>query len=97
MDLEIIILSEVIQKENYRMISLICNIWSFTQIHLWNRNSLTDTENRLVVTKEDGNSRGMDWEFGLSWCELLYMEQINSMVLMFSSGIYIQHPVISKP
>jgi len=50
-----------------------------------------------VVAKEDGKSGGMDWEFGLSWCKLLYMEQINSMGLMFSSGNYIQHPVISKP
>ena len=97
MDLEIVILSEVIQKENYHVISLICNIWNMTQIHLWNRNSLTDTENRLVVAKGDGKSGGMDWEFGLSWCKLLYMEQINSMGLMFSSGNYIQHPVISKP
>ena len=37
----------------------------------------------------------MDWEFGVSRCKLLYIEWINSKVLLYSTGNYIQHPVIN--
>lgn len=36
---------------------------------------------------------GMDWEFGISRYKLLYIEQINSKVLLYSIGDYIQDPV----
>ena len=62
-----------------------------TQMNLlWNRNRVSDIENRLVV--EVG---GMDWEFGISKCQLLYREQINNKVLLYSTGNYIQNPVIN--
>ena len=32
------------------------------QMNLWNRNRLTDIENRLVVTKGEGGGGGMEWE-----------------------------------
>ena len=35
----------------------------------------------------------MDWEFGVSRCELLYIEWINK-VLLYSTGNYSQYPVI---
>ena len=64
MDLEIIILSEVNQKDKYH-ISLTCEIhnkmwhkWTYLQ----NRNRLTDTENREVVAKGEGLGVGKDWE-----------------------------------
>ena len=38
---------------------------------------------------------GMDWEFGISSCKLLYIEWINNNVLMYSTGKYIQYPVIN--
>ena len=41
--------------------------------YLWNRNRLTVIENRLVVAKEEWEG-GMDWEFGVSRCKLLYTE-----------------------
>ena len=57
MNLEIIILSEVSQteKDKYK-IPLICGIWFFKMIqYKWtysqNWNILTDTENKLMVTK----------------------------------------------
>ena len=56
MDLEIIILSEVNQKEKdkYHMISLMCGIKIWHEwTYLRNRNRLTDIENRLVVAKEE--------------------------------------------
>ena len=35
--------------------------WSY----LWNRNSLTDIENRLVVPKGQAGGGGMEWEIGI--------------------------------
>ena len=37
-----------------------------------------DIENRLVVAKEEGVGGGMEWEFGVSRCKLLYREWINN-------------------
>ena len=37
---------------------------------------------------------GVDWEFGISRCKLLYREWINNKVLLYSTGNYIQYPVI---
>ena len=37
----------------------------------------------------------MDWEFGISRCKLLYTEWINDKVLLYSTGNYIQYPVIN--
>ena len=39
--------------------------------------------------------RGMDWEFGISRCKLLYRELINNKVLLYSTGNSIQYPVIN--
>ena len=38
---------------------------------------------------------GMDWESGISRCKLLYIEWINNEVLLYSTGNYIQYPVIN--
>ena len=38
---------------------------------------------------------GMDWEFGISRCKLLYREWINNKVLLYSTGNYIQYLVIN--
>ena len=43
-------------------------------------------------------SRGegkIDWEFGVIRCKLLYIEWINNKVLLYSTGNYIQYPVIN--
>ena len=37
----------------------------------------------------------MDWEFGSSRWKLLYIEWINNKVLLYSTGNYIQSPVIN--
>ena len=44
------------------------------QINLQNSNRLTDIENRLVVAKGEGRRGGMEWEFGVHRCKLLYIE-----------------------
>ena len=51
-------------------------------------------ENRLMVAKGNGNRGGKDWELGISICKLLYREQIHK-VLWYSTGNYIQYPVIN--
>ena len=38
---------------------------------------------------------GMDWEFGISRCKLLYIEWINNKVVLYSTGNYMQYPVIN--
>ena len=56
-------------------------------------------ENRLVVANRGGREQavgGMDWEFGISRCKQLYLEWINNKVLLYSTGNYIQYPVINR-
>ena len=38
---------------------------------------------------------GMDWEFGISRSKPLYIEWMNNKVLLYSTGNYIQYPVIN--
>ena len=38
----------------------------------------------------------MDWEFQISICKFIYMEWINSKVLLYSTGNYIQYPHINE-
>ena len=38
---------------------------------------------------------GKDWESGISRCKLLYTGLINNKILWYSTGNYIQHPVIN--
>ena len=40
-----------------------------------------------------GGGGGIDWEFGVSRCKLVYIGWINIKVLLFSTGNYIQYPV----
>ena len=42
----------------------------------------------------EGIGGGLDWEFGTSRCKPLYIEWINK-VLLYSTGNYIQYPVIN--
>ena len=43
----------------------------------------------------DGGGGGKDWEFGISRCKLLHIGWTNNKVLMYSTGNYIQYPVIN--
>ena len=52
-------------------------------------------ENRCVVAKWEGCGGGMDWEFGIRRCKLLYIKWINNKVILCSTGNYIQYPVIN--
>ena len=39
--------------------------------------------------------KGGDWEFGISRCKLVHIGWINNKVLLYSTGNYIQYPMIS--
>ena len=48
-----------------------------------------------MVAKEEGGRGGMDRELGISRCKLLHIEWINNKVLLYSTGNYIQYPMIN--
>ena len=58
MDLEIIIVSEVSQTKERQVSSDIAYVWNMKNLHKWtylqNWNRLTDSENKLMVTKGEG-------------------------------------------
>ena len=49
----------------------------------------------LWLLRRRDRGGGRDWEFGISRCKLLYIRWINNRVLLYSTGNYIQYPVIS--
>ena len=48
----------------------------------------------MQLPRERKNGEGVDWEFGISRCKLLYREWINSKVLLLR-GNYIQYPAMN--
>ena len=48
-----------------------------------------------MVAKREWGGEGKDWEFAIRSCNLLYIEWINNKVLLYSTGNYIQCPVIN--
>ena len=99
MNTEILILNKVRKRKT----STVCyqfyaesKIWH-KWTHRWNRNTLTYTDNKLVVAKGEEDGRGMDWEFGARRCKLLHIAWINNKVLLYSTGkwITVYYPVIN--
>ena len=83
------------ERQTQYDITYICYLKYDTWTYLRNRNRLTDIENRLVVAKGEGGGGGMQREFGISRCKLLYIEWLNNKVLLYSTENYIQYPVIN--
>ena len=54
-----------------------------------------DIEKRFVVSKGEAGRRGIDWEFGIKRSKLLYTGWTNNKVLLYSTGNYIQYPIIN--
>ena len=48
----------------------------------------------LGLPVEEGSKGGKDWEFGVSRYRLLYIGWINNKRLLYSTGDYIQHPMV---
>ena len=42
-----------------------------------------------------GGGGGMDWEFGVNRCKLVYIGWVNNKVSLYSTGSYIQYIVIN--
>ena len=61
--------------------------------YLWDRNGLTDTENRLVVASGGGEG-GIDWDFGISRCTVLYINKWTAGSYCIAQGT-IQYPVLN--
>ena len=84
MDLDIIILNEVRKRKTSTIwyhLHEESKIWH-KWIYLWNRNRLTDIENKLVVAKGEASRGEMDYEFGISRWKLIYTEWINNKALL---------------
>ena len=62
---------------------------------IYETETVTDIENRLVVAKGEGVGGRMEWEVEVSRCKLLYIEWINNKVLLYSTENYIQYPMIN--
>ena len=50
----------------------------------------TDMESRLVVARRNRGGSGMNGEFGIGRCKLLYLEWISNGILLCSTGKYVQ-------
>ena len=44
-----------------------------------------------MVTKGEREGKGINYEFGISRYKLLYIKQITSKILVYSTGNYNQH------
>ena len=53
-------------------------------------------EQTCGFSKGEGDGGGVEWEVGVSRCELLYTEWINNRVLLYSRDNYIQYPMINR-
>ena len=45
--------------------------------------------------QKGGGGVGKDWEFGISGYKQVYIAWINNKILLYSTGNYIQYPVIN--
>ena len=54
-----------------------------------------DMDTRLEFAKREKGGEGKDWESEISRCKLLHIGWINSKILLYSTGNYIQYPVIN--
>ena len=67
---------------------------------MWNIKYDTDeliyeTETDLWLPRGRRGGGRKDWEFGISRYKLFYIEWINNEVLLYSTGNYIQYPVVN--
>ena len=49
---------------------------------------------QTCVCQEGGGGGGMDWEFGVNRCKQLNLEWMDSEVLLYSTGKYVQSLVM---
>ena len=90
--LEIIILSEISQKEKvpYDITYMEFKYDINEYIYETKTDSQTQRTDLWVAKRETGGGR-KKWEFGVSRCKLLHIEWINDEVLLYSTGNCIQY------
>ena len=54
-------------------LEVVVSINNFSFLYPWNRNRVTDIENRFVVVKRRVGVGGQHWKFGISRCKLIYI------------------------
>ena len=65
-----------------------------TQMNVSMKQKQTHRYRQQTCGCQGGGRGGKDWEFGISRCKLLYIGWRNNKVLLYSTGNYIQYPVI---
>ena len=98
MQLEIITLNEVIKRKTNTKLYHLYSMWNLN----YNTNKPTyETETESQTERVDwwlprGERcwRGTEWEFGINRCKLVYIEQIDNYVLLYTTGNCVQYPVI---
>jgi len=65
-------------------LSLSVKLGNFSHLN-W---KLCDIENRLVIAEGESGGGGMDWEFGISRCKLLYIGWITAMSYCVHKELY---------
>ena len=65
-----------------------------TQMNLSTKQKQTHRHREQTCGCQGGGGVG-DWELGISRYKLVYIEWINNKVLLYSTGNYIQYPVIN--
>ena len=63
--------------------------------HIYKTEKKTHRKREWTCGCQGGGGGGKDQEFGVSRCKLLYTGWINNKVLLYSTGNYIQYPVIN--
>ena len=85
MDLEIVILSEVSQKEKnkYRILTRICGIQKDGKDELVCRAEIDTQMQRTNIWTPRGESSGMNWEIGIDIYTLICIKQITNKNLLY--------------
>ena len=68
---------------------------NMTQINISMKRKQTCTYRKQTCGCQVGDWGGKDQKFGISRCKILYIEWINNKVLLYSTGNYVQYPVIN--
>ena len=66
-----------------------------TNEHIYETETDSQREQTCGCKGGGGNGGGKDWEFGISRCKLLMYSMDKHKVLLYSTGNYIQNPMIN--
>ena len=94
---ENIIFSEVRQTESQILYDIIYewNLKNNTNESIYKTETDSQIEHKLMVTKGEWEWGGINQEYGINRYKLLYIKQISNNDLLYSTGNYIQDPLIN--